>query len=209
MSGQNYDYLFKILLIGESGVGKTCILLRFSDDTFPTAHQTTVGVDFKQKMINYKEKTIKMQIWDTAGQERFRTLTNSYYKNANGIILAYDVTDENSFLNVKNWLKQVDLLTDPSVCKILIGNKCDVEDQRRKVTFEDGEKLAKEVKIPFFETSAKNSINITHIFNSITKHIIEKIEKTSSNSENSTERISILKENHSRNPENEKQYCYC
>lgn len=208
MSGQNYDYFIKVLLIGESGVGKTCILLRFSEDSFPIVHQTTIGVDFKQKMINYKDKSVKIQIWDTAGQERFRTLTNSFYKKANGIILVYDVTNENSFFNVKNWLKQVDLLADPGVIKMIVGNKCDEDSELRKVKFEDGEKLAKEMKIPYFETSAKNNVNITHIFNQITKFIIDRIDKTSDNMDEVGTRISILKDDFSHCKE-QKQTCYC
>lgn len=211
MSNQNYDYFLKVLLIGESGVGKTSILLRFADDYFPLVHQSTVGVDFKQKMINYKDKVVKMQIWDTAGQERFRTITKSYYKKANGIIMVYDVSDENSFFNVKNWLKQVDALADPSICKILIGNKSDVDPENRKVDLVEGEKLAKELKIPFFESSAKDNLNITKIFMEITKLIADKLEKTNINSDQIPEgRISIQKEDYYSEKSTEgKVNCYC
>ena len=200
MSGNNYDHFVKLLIIGESGVGKTCILLRFADDKFPIVHQTTVGVDFKQKMINFNNKTIKIQIWDTAGQERFRTLTNNYFKPANGIILVYDVSDENSFYSIKNWIKQIESLADPSVCVILIGNKCEVDESVRKVKYEDAQKLAKELKIPFMETSAKNNLNISQVFNTITKQIIDKLE---GNNVNASGRITLKSENQSN------QRCYC
>jgi len=122
--------------------------------------------------------------------------------------MVFDVTNENSFLNVKHWLKQVDLLADPSVCKMLVGNKCDEESDLRKVKFEEGEKFAKEMKVPYFETSAKNNVNINHIFNQITKYIIDKIEKTSDNMDEVGTRISVLKDDFSCAKE-QRQTCYC
>ena len=100
-----YDYLLKLIIIGDSSVGKTCVLLRFSEDNFPTCHMPTIGIDFKIKTINVDDKRVKLQVWDTAGQERFRTITQTYYKGAMGIILVYDCTEEQTFNNVKNWLK--------------------------------------------------------------------------------------------------------
>ena len=102
MYNQKYDYLFKIIIIGDSGVGKPAFLLRFTDDSFTGTHLTTIGVDFKIKIINFEDKTIKLQIWDTAGSERFRTITKTYYKGTHGIILMYDVTNRNSFENIRN-----------------------------------------------------------------------------------------------------------
>jgi small GTP-binding protein len=179
MSNCNYDYSFKILLIGESGVGKTCLLLRFTDDTFTQNHQTTVGVDFKQKILLVDKKIIKIQVWDTAGQERFRTLTKGYYKMANGIILTYDVTNRDSFESIKNWLKQVEQLAEKNVCRVIVGNKCDVED-KRSVTFDEGQNFAKEYNIPFFETSAKNNIRVSETFAFLTQKIIESSERLDS-----------------------------
>ncbi len=120
------DYLFKLLLIGDSGVGKSCLLLRFSDDTYTESYISTIGVDFKIRTIELDGKTIKLQIWDTAGQERFRTITSSYYRGAHGIIVVYDVTDAETFHNVKQWLHEIDRYACDSVNKLLVGNKADL-----------------------------------------------------------------------------------
>ena len=169
---KKYDFLFKLLIIGESGVGKTCILLRFTDDSFTANHLTTIGIDFKIKIIELEGKVIKLQIWDTAGQERFRTITKTYYKGAHGIILTYDVTDQNSFKNIRNWIKQIEANAQTNVCKVLVGNKCDKPD--RVVTEEDGKNLANEYKMNFnfFETSAKTNKNISEVFNNLTHEIL-------------------------------------
>ena len=120
------DYLFKLLLIGDSGVGKSCLLLRFADDTYTESYISTIGVDFKIRTIELDKKTIKLQIWDTAGQERFRTITSSYYRGAHGIIVVYDCTDQDSFNNVKQWLEEIDRYACDNVNKLLVGNKCDL-----------------------------------------------------------------------------------
>ncbi len=135
------------------------------------------GIDFKIKIINLEEKLIKLQIWDTAGQERFRTITKTYYKGAHGIILTYDVTDENSFKNIKNWVKQIEQNAQNTVCKVLVGNKCDRDE--RKVSYEDGQSLAKEVGMKFFETSAKTNYNVNETFTYLTRDILTKGEKNS------------------------------
>ena len=147
MANHKYDHLFKLLIIGESGVGKTCLLLRFTDDSFTANHLTTIGIDFKIKIINLENKLIKLQIWDTAGQERFRTITKTYYKGAHGIILTYDVTDENSFKNIKNWIKQIEQNAQTNVCKVRVGNKCDKTE--RQISEEEGKKCACDNHINF------------------------------------------------------------
>ena len=123
---------------------------------------------------------IKLQIWDTAGQERFRTITKTYYKGAHGIILTYDVTDQNSFKNIRNWIKQIEANAQSNVCKVLVGNKCDKTD--RVVTEEEGKKLADDFQMMFFETSAKSNKNVTEVFNFLTQEILKnnsgKTEKT-------------------------------
>ena len=171
MSSHKYDYLFKILIIGESGVGKTCLLLRFTEDSFTTTFLTTIGIDFKIKIINLEDKLIKLQIWDTAGQERFRTITKTYYKGAHGIILTYDVTDQDSFKNIRNWIKQIEANAQGNVKRVLVGNKCDKPD--RVVTEEEGKKLADDYSMSFFETSAKTNQNVSEVFNYLTKEILK------------------------------------
>lgn len=158
-----YDYLFKLLLIGDSGVGKSCLLLRFADDTYTESYISTIGVDFKIRTIELDGKTIKLQIWDTAGQERFRTITSSYYRGAHGIIVVYDVTDQESFVNVKQWLQEIDRYASENVNKLLVGNKCDLT-SKKVVDYTTAKEYADQLGIPFLETSAKNSTNVEQAF---------------------------------------------
>lgn len=165
MAGRDnaFDMQIKLLMIGDSGVGKTCLLLRYANDSFSPTFITTIGIDFKIKNIQLDGKRIKLQIWDTAGQERFRTITTSYFRGAQGILLVYDVTDRNSFISIRNWVAQIQMHADVNVNKILIGNKCDVQDQRA-ISYEEGEALAKEYNIHFYETSAKQDLNVEKSF---------------------------------------------
>ncbi|XP_009413276.2 GTP-binding protein YPTM2 isoform X1 [Musa acuminata AAA Group] len=193
-----YDYLFKLLLIGDSGVGKSCLLLRFADDSYLESYISTIGVDFKIRTVEHDGKTIKLQIWDTAGQERFRTITSSYYRGAHGIIVSpiiksifcllrvkllcqlvvhsldlqvvYDVTDQESFNNVKQWLNEIDRYASDNVNKLLVGNKCDLT-ANRVVSFETAKAFADEIGIPFLETSAKNATNVQQAFMAMTAAI--------------------------------------
>ncbi|XP_031567961.1 ras-related protein Rab-1A [Actinia tenebrosa] len=158
-----YDYLFKLLLIGDSGVGKSCLLLRFADDTYTESYISTIGVDFKIRTIELDGKTIKLQIWDTAGQERFRTITSSYYRGAHGIIVVYDVTDQESFNNVKQWLQEIDRYACENVNKLLVGNKCDLT-TKKVVDFTTAKEYAESLGVPFLETSAKNATNVEQAF---------------------------------------------
>eukprot|EP01039_Chlorochromonas_danica_P009481 gene9481-10472_t len=164
----------KLLTIGDSGVGKSWLLLQWSGETSRlvkgASSLPTIGIDFKMKSVMVDGKRLKVQVWDTAGQERFRTITTSYYRNSQGILLVYDITDRNTFNNIRNWVSQIQLHADVNVNKILIGNKCDLTRQR-VVTFEEGENLAKEFGIPFFETSAMNNINVDDAFLRITKDV--------------------------------------
>eukprot|EP01002_Notosolenus_urceolatus_P011663 NODE_4033_length_848_cov_46.964956_g3342_i0.p1 GENE.NODE_4033_length_848_cov_46.964956_g3342_i0~~NODE_4033_length_848_cov_46.964956_g3342_i0.p1 ORF type:complete len:208 (-),score=52.29 NODE_4033_length_848_cov_46.964956_g3342_i0:99-722(-) len=165
-----YDHLFKILLIGDSGVGKSCLLLRFADDTYTESYISTIGVDFKIKTIHLDGKTIKLQIWDTAGQDRFRTITSSYYRGAHGIIVCYDVTEMESFNNVKTWLKEIEKYASEDVRKLLVGNKCDLV-VRKVVDYQVAKDFADELGVPFLETSAKNSTNVEQAFTKMAAEI--------------------------------------
>jgi len=158
-----YDYLFKLLLIGDSGVGKSCLLLRFADDTYTESYISTIGVDFKIRTIELNGKTIKLQIWDTAGQERFRTITSSYYRGAHGIIVVYDITDQVSFNNVKQWMQEIDRYACENVNKLLVGNKSDLIN-KRAVDLNAAKEFADALGIPFLETSAKNATNVEQAF---------------------------------------------
>ena len=174
MSSHKYDGLFKILILGESDVGKTCLLLRYTDNSLKANHLTTIGIDFKIKTINIENRIIKLQIWDTVGQERFRTFSRTYYKLANGIILTYDITDKNSFLKIPNWIKQIEANAPKNVKKILVGNKTDkIDTLDRVVTEEEGKKLAKDYNMHFFETSAKTGQNVTEAFDCLIKEIMK------------------------------------
>eukprot|EP01125_Pyxidicula_operculata_P021098 TRINITY_DN79_c0_g1_i1.p1 TRINITY_DN79_c0_g1~~TRINITY_DN79_c0_g1_i1.p1 ORF type:complete len:201 (+),score=34.11 TRINITY_DN79_c0_g1_i1:103-705(+) len=169
---REYDYLFKIVLIGDSGTGKSSLLLRYADDVFTENFISTIGVDFKVKTTKLEGTKVKLQIWDTAGQERFRTITSSYYRGAHAIMVVYDVTNRESFENVTRWLQEIGQYTCEDVERILIGNKCDLADER-KVYFEEGRELADSYAMPFFETSAKMSSSVADSFESVAKSLIE------------------------------------
>merc|ERR1711868_142990 len=160
MAKKTYDLLFKLLLIGDSGVGKTCILFRFSEDAFNTTFISTIGIDFKIKTIELRGKKIKLKIWDTAGQERFHTITTSYYRGAMGIMLVYDITNSKSFDNIAKWLRNIEEHANEDVERMILGNKCDMED-KRVVSKERGESIAREHNIKFLETSAKSNVQET------------------------------------------------
>ncbi|XP_006654518.1 ras-related protein RABE1c [Oryza brachyantha] len=185
----DYDYLIKLLLIGDSGVGKSCLLLRFSDGSFTTSFITTIGIDFKIRTIELDGKRIKLQIWDTAGQERFRTITTAYYRGAMGILLVYDVTDESSFNNIRNWIRNIEQHASDNVNKILVGNKADMDESKRAVPTAKGQALADEYGIKFFETSAKTNLNVEQVFFSIARDIKQRLAETDSKPEDKTIKI--------------------
>jgi len=169
---RDYDYLFKLVLIGDSGVGKSCLLLRFADDNFTDSYISTIGVDFRFRTIVIEKKTVKLQIWDTAGQERFRTITSAYYRGADGIIMVYDVTSLESFDHVEEWLSEVDRYANENTSKLLIGNKADLIDEKQ-VTEETAQKFADKLGISFLETSAKTSTNVDNAFLTMAKELIK------------------------------------
>jgi len=162
-SNNQYDFLMKLLVIGDSGVGKSCLLLRFAEDCFTPNFITTIGIDFKIKTVEMDGKRIRLQIWDTAGQERFRTITTAYYKGAMGILLVYDVTDEQSFQHVGMWMKNIQTHAQENVNTLLVGNKCDMTSDKVVETAQ-GQALAKEYSVKFYEASAKTNQNVNECF---------------------------------------------
>ena len=181
------EVLYKILLLGDWSVGKTCFLMRYTEKTFTEMHLSTVGIDYKLKNVTLENgETIKIQIWDTAGQERYKTITKSYIKGANGIILIYDITNKNSFEGIKNWIRQVKEVVSSRVCVALVGNKIDMKDNR-EISKEDGQKLSEEMKYPFYEASAKDGININECFDDLIKRIVKNYENSPINQSNKLE----------------------
>ncbi|KAK2842290.1 hypothetical protein Q5P01_012490 [Channa striata] len=178
---KTYDYLFKLLLIGDSGVGKTCLLFRFSEDSFNTTFISTIGIDFKIRTIELDGKRVKLQIWDTAGQERFRTITTAYYRGAMGIMLVYDICNEKSFENIKNWIRNIEEHASSDVEKMILGNKCDMTD-RRQVSKDRGEKLAIDYGVKFLETSAKSSLNVEEAFYTMGRDILHNLSSKTTDS---------------------------
>ncbi|GAA5849979.1 hypothetical protein JCM3766R1_001943 [Sporobolomyces carnicolor] len=174
---QEYDLLFKLLLIGDSGVGKSCLLLRFADDTYTESYISTIGVDFKIRTIELEGKTVKLQIWDTAGQERFRTITSSYYRGAHGIIVVYDVTDADTFSNVKQWLQEIDRYACEGVNKLLVGNKSDLT-SKKVVEYNVAKEFADQIGVSMLETSAKNATNVEQAFLTMAKQIKDRTATT-------------------------------
>ncbi|KAF8654214.1 hypothetical protein AX16_003740 [Volvariella volvacea WC 439] len=188
MHTSEYDYLFKLLLIGDSGVGKSCLLLRFADDTYTESYISTIGVDFKIRTIELEGKTVKLQIvcvpqylisvlYICAGQERFRTITSSYYRGAHGIIVVYDVTDNDTFTNVKQWLQEIDRYASEGVNKLLVGNKSDLT-SKKVVEYSVAKEFADQLNIPFLETSAKNATNVEQAFLTMAKQIKDRTGST-------------------------------
>lgn len=171
-SSDKDNMVAKILTIGESGVGKTCILLRYTDNKFIKHHLTTIGIDYKTKDVNINGKSIKLKIWDTAGQERFRNITQQYYKGADGIVLVFDLTDRNSFEKIREWMKQIQSYTQrESIAIVLLGNKCDAEN--KAVSAKEATDIAAEYNMKFFETSAMNNINIEDSFKQLSTEIMK------------------------------------
>jgi len=174
-----YDYLFKLLLIGDSGVGKSNILLRFADDIYKEDHTATIGVDFKICSRTLDGKIIKTQIWDTAGQERFRVITSSYYRGSHGIMVVYDISDRTSFEHVRMWMQEIEkYVGDQTTARFLVGNKCDLPSSKRVVLKEEGQALADELGVSFMETSAQNAHNIDHTFDLLCRDILATVVPT-------------------------------
>eukprot|EP01120_Amphizonella_sp_Union-15-10_P005592 TRINITY_DN166_c0_g3_i3.p1 TRINITY_DN166_c0_g3~~TRINITY_DN166_c0_g3_i3.p1 ORF type:complete len:227 (+),score=39.33 TRINITY_DN166_c0_g3_i3:41-682(+) len=172
----SYAYLFKYIIIGDTGVGKSCLLLQFTDKRFQPIHDLTIGVEFGARMIALDNKQIKLQIWDTAGQESFRSITRSYYRGAAGALLVYDITRRDTFNHLSTWLQDARQHANDNMTIMLVGNKSDLE-HRRAVTLEEGERFARENGLLFLETSAKTAANVEEAFNRTAGQIYEKIQQ--------------------------------
>ena len=183
LTKRNYDKLLKFVILGDSGVGKSCILTRFSDDTYTESFISTIGVDFRFKNISLDHPStknhinIKLQIWDTAGQERFRNLASAYYRSSDGLIVVYDITHKKSFDNIMYWIEDAQKYVDEYIPIIVIGNKSDRID--REVTFEELKIFAEKRNVLYLETSAKDNINIDDVFVELTERCL--IENSTSN----------------------------
>eukprot|EP01104_Vermistella_antarctica_P005517 TRINITY_DN1602_c5_g1_i1.p1 TRINITY_DN1602_c5_g1~~TRINITY_DN1602_c5_g1_i1.p1 ORF type:complete len:202 (-),score=59.50 TRINITY_DN1602_c5_g1_i1:24-629(-) len=168
----DYDLLFKLLLIGDSGVGKSSMLLRFTDGKFDNEQTCTIGVDFKIKLMDFDGKRINLTLWDTAGQEKFRSLTSSYYRGTQGIILVYDVTKRSTFEHLNDWLQEIDMYcTNDDVVCLLVGNKIDLEE--REVSKQEAIEYARSKGMVFIETSAKTKMGIQQAFEEIVHKIVD------------------------------------
>ena len=165
------EHFGKILILGDSGVGKTSILVRYCDNIFNDSQITTIGIDYKKKTFEFDNKRLKLDIWDTAGHERYRSIAESFYKGAHGVILAYSCDLRTSFKNVSKWMEQLDKHAASDIYKVIVANKNDLVD--RTVTFEEGNKLADEYGVKFFETSAKTDNNIGELFDTVARDVIK------------------------------------
>jgi len=186
MNDEDTDFLLKIVLIGDSGVGKTNLLGRFTRNAFEDNTRNTIGVDFSAHDMQVNNKTVKAQFWDTAGQEKYRAIASAYYKNAHGAIIVYDITRRDSFENVDNWLKELRENGEKNIQIMVVGNKCDLEHERQ-VTKEDSRKFAEARGLYYMETSAKTNENdcVGQAFGILIEEIIKKLEsdKTKGESE--------------------------
>ena len=187
MLNRDYDHIFKIITLGESGIGKTSLIKRFAHDIFEENHLASIGLDFLIKVIDIENKIIKIQLWDICGSERIRIVSPIYYRRTNGAIVAYDISDKWSFDQVKFWVNEVKKHPEIKTNVVIVGTKCDILD--REVTEEEGKKLADELGVKYFETSAKTGYNVNEAYNFFIKDIID------NNKDFESEKIELRKGN--------------
>jgi len=197
----SYAYLFKYIIIGDTGVGKSCLLLQFTDKRFQPVHDLTIGVEFGARIVSIEGRQIKLQIWDTAGQESFRSITRSYYRGAAGALLVYDITRRETFNHLTRWLEEARQNANQSMVIMLIGNKSDL-DHRRQVSKEEGEKFAKEHGLIFLETSAKTAANVEEAFIQTAQNIYKNINEGNMDVTNETHGIKMGMGVNPNNPSN-------
>jgi Ras-related protein Rab-1A len=206
MTNNEYDKLFKILLIGDSGVGKSSILGKYVDNIFNDNFISTIGVDFKITNKIIKNTKIKLQIWDTAGQERFRTIVSSYYRGAHGIIMVYDITYANTFNNIKHWMSEIHKHCNNNIQILLVGNKSDLY-RNRQVNQSDAQNFANFHNIQFIETSAKTSENIENCFSKLIETILDNSKFVENTKQNYNNIMLSNKINNSNDKPNDKCIC--
>lgn len=175
MGSRGYDHLLKFLLIGDSSVGKTSLLIRYADQKFSNDVMSTIGIDFKVKTIRVNNKLIKLQIWDTAGQEKYHTITTAYYRGSHGVMMVYDVTNIKSFDSIERWSNNVKNHADDDARKIIVGNKCDMDEKRLISTYR-GQELALSQEVDFIETSASTGENVEKAFETLVKRCLDHLE---------------------------------
>ena len=195
-----YDEKIKIMLIGDSNVGKTSIVKRYCKNQFNESYISSIGIDFETKYIKVGEKTINLQIWDTAGQERYKVISKNYYNKSDGFIIVYDITNKSSFDSIANWVQDIKELASHDNKNIILGNKCDLENDR-KINKEEGDNLAKKYNCQFFEVSAQNGKNIDKSFLCLIQSILQDV-----NSSYSSRRGSEI-DKKSFNEHNKKRKC--
>lgn len=209
-----FDHCFKILLLGDSSVGKTSLITRYTEGLFQLTHVATLGIDFKVKFVTLDSKKIKIELWDTAGQERFRSLSKNYFKGAHGFIFIYDVTKEKTFEGVKTWITQAKATTHlESFQMILVGNKCDCPEEEREIMIDDLKKEATKNNCEFIETSAKEDINVSEMFSTLISNLtanadslIEK-EPAENKSNNKGVKLTASEHNNKANQDVKKKKC--
>ncbi|AES78982.1 putative small GTPase superfamily, P-loop containing nucleoside triphosphate hydrolase [Medicago truncatula] len=184
------EYLFKIVLIGDSAVGKSNLLSRFARNEFDSNSKATIGVEFQTQMVEIDGKEVKAQIWDTAGQERFRAVTSAYYRGAFGALVVYDISRRGTFESIKRWLDELTTQNDSTVARMLVGNKCDLENIR-EVSIEEGKALAEEEGLFFMETSALDSTNVQTAFEIVIREIYNNISRKVLNSDSYKAELSV------------------
>ena len=204
----NYDLIFKLVLIGDSGVGKTNILSRYINNEFSYSSKSTVGVEFGSKIIKTNDKLIKIQIWDTAGQERYKSITSAYYKGAKGAFVVYDITRRDTFTNVDKWIGELKSTGNEDVFILLIGNKSDLE-QERQVSTEEVTKKAEQLKIAFCETSALEGKNIEYAFQTVVEEVSKKSDNTGSDVKKEDQSKGVMLDTGNNGDENKKNKICC